>query len=326
MRDVLADPGQPLDPPVREEMEARLCADFSDVRVHTGGAARGTAAKIGARAYTSGSHVVIGEGADKHTLAHELTHVIQQRTGPIAGTDQGDGLRLSDPSDPFERAAQSNAARVMSGSTPRRQAAPPAGDPVVAGLVMRDMLPVHRHREAVVDAAEELALKKDPAKASDSEWIQAIYKVLGGEGNPAADKCAEKLIAQRIIDQHDWDRIVADFRLYKEQAGAGFDLFERHAMPKIYNEDTADKWVASLIENRIADLYLTVGGFVGHAIQVQQSINQLVQAYENGYFDKAAYDKYKSSIISALRKRKANANLPIPEYTYAFENYSTLTI
>jgi hypothetical protein len=61
-------------------MEARFGADFSDVRVHTGEAARASAAELSARAYTSGSHVVFGDGGvDKHTLAHELTRVIQQR-------------------------------------------------------------------------------------------------------------------------------------------------------------------------------------------------------------------------------------------------------
>ncbi|MFI7504017.1 DUF4157 domain-containing protein [Streptomyces sp. NPDC049687] len=116
---VLSSPGRPLAGPLRQEMEARLDADFSDVRVHDDTTARQSAAQLGARAYTSGSHVVIGEGGgDKHTLAHELTHVIQQRSGPVAGADTGDGLRVSDPGDSFERAAETNAARVMSGPVP----------------------------------------------------------------------------------------------------------------------------------------------------------------------------------------------------------------
>jgi hypothetical protein len=116
---VLSGSGKPLDAPVREEMEARLGADFGDVRVHTDSAARHSAAEIGARAYTSGSHVVMGQGgADKHTLAHELTHVIQQRQGPVAGTQTADGLRMSDPSDAFERMAEANATRVMSAPVP----------------------------------------------------------------------------------------------------------------------------------------------------------------------------------------------------------------
>lgn len=84
VHDVLRAPGRPLDDAVRTDMEARLGADFSDVRIHDDSAARASAAEVGARAYTSGSHVVIGDGGgDRHTLAHELTHVVQQRQGQI---------------------------------------------------------------------------------------------------------------------------------------------------------------------------------------------------------------------------------------------------
>ncbi|MGW1212316.1 eCIS core domain-containing protein [Streptomyces sp. NPDC002499] len=116
---VLRGPGQPLDPTTRTDMESRFGTDFSDVRLHTDGAAKESAAGLGARAYTSGSHVVIGEGgADRHTLAHELTHVVQQRSGPVAGTDRGDGLRVSDPGDRFEREAEQQATRVLGAASP----------------------------------------------------------------------------------------------------------------------------------------------------------------------------------------------------------------
>ncbi|MFJ2269447.1 DUF4157 domain-containing protein [Streptomyces sp. NPDC087849] len=119
VHDVLRTGGKPLDEATRTEMEARLEADFSDVRIHNDSAARASAAEVGARAYTSGSHVVVGAGGtDKHTLAHELTHVIQQRRGTVAGTDNGAGLYLSHPGDRFERAAEANAARVMAGPVP----------------------------------------------------------------------------------------------------------------------------------------------------------------------------------------------------------------
>jgi hypothetical protein len=125
--EVLRDAGRPLGESLKSEMEARLGADFSNVRLHTGPAAERSATEIGARAYTSGSHVVIGAGGgDKHTLAHELTHVIQQSQGPVAGTDNGAGLQLSDPADRFEREAESTATRAMSQALPRT-----AGNPSV---------------------------------------------------------------------------------------------------------------------------------------------------------------------------------------------------
>ncbi|AIR98932.1 DUF4157 domain-containing protein [Streptomyces glaucescens] len=124
VHEVLRSAGKPLAAPVRQDMESRFGTDFSDVRLHTGPAAARSARAIGARAYTSGSHVVIGDGGgDKHTLAHELTHVVQQRQGPVSGTDNGAGLSVSDPSDRFEREAEATATRVMSR---------PAGRPVAA--------------------------------------------------------------------------------------------------------------------------------------------------------------------------------------------------
>ncbi|MEV6264219.1 DUF4157 domain-containing protein [Streptomyces sp. NPDC051784] len=141
VHEVLRSAGTPLPGGVREEMESRFDADFSDVRLHTGATARRSASGIGARAYTSGSHVVIGQGGgDKHTLAHELTHVLQQRQGPVSGTDRGDGLRVSDPSDRFEREAESNARRVMSGAAPRSREAEtgePSHDAAHAGHAQR---------------------------------------------------------------------------------------------------------------------------------------------------------------------------------------------
>ncbi|WP_234348317.1 DUF4157 domain-containing protein [Kitasatospora sp. MY 5-36] len=132
VHDVLCGAGKPLGEPVRQEMEARLGADFSDMRVHDDNAARASATEIGARAYTSGSHVVIGAGGgDKRTLAHELTHVIQQRQGPVAGTDMGNGLRVSDASDKFERAAGANARRVMQAPLDAQRAVLPRTAPAV---------------------------------------------------------------------------------------------------------------------------------------------------------------------------------------------------
>ncbi|GAA0242587.1 DUF4157 domain-containing protein [Cryptosporangium japonicum] len=114
---VLGARGVPLRSALRAEMESRLGADFSEVRLHSGPAAAASAAALDARAYTSGEHVVLGAGgADRHTLAHELTHVIQQREGAVAGTATDDGLTVSDPSDAFERAAETDARRALSGA------------------------------------------------------------------------------------------------------------------------------------------------------------------------------------------------------------------
>lgn len=65
------------------------------------------------------------------TLAHELTHVVQQRNGLVDGTPAPGGVCISDPSDRFERDAVATASRAMAGPIP---AAVPGG---VTGQVQR---------------------------------------------------------------------------------------------------------------------------------------------------------------------------------------------
>ena len=117
--------GQALDGGLRSEMEGRLGADFSDVKVHTDSKASDSARAVQANAYTVGNEIVMRQdrwspstSSGKETLAHELTHVMQQRAGPVEGASQGDGVSVSDPSDRFERAAESTAKTVMSQPAP----------------------------------------------------------------------------------------------------------------------------------------------------------------------------------------------------------------
>jgi len=117
--------GSPLDTETRADMEGRFGHDFGDVRVHTDNAAHESAKAVNAQAYTVGSNVVFqrdkydpSSESGKHMLAHELTHVVQQRSGPVDGTDSGGGVKVSDPSDRFEREAVANADRLMSAPAP----------------------------------------------------------------------------------------------------------------------------------------------------------------------------------------------------------------
>jgi Domain of unknown function (DUF4157) len=121
VHDVVGTAGEPLEAAVRSDMEARLGADFSDVRVHTDRAAQASADAVQARAYTVGNHLVFqrdayqpGSDDGVRTIAHELTHVIQQRSGPVEGTPSGGGIQVSDPADRDELAAAATAEHVMS--------------------------------------------------------------------------------------------------------------------------------------------------------------------------------------------------------------------
>jgi hypothetical protein len=122
--------GRPLDADTRTDMESRLGADFSDVRIHDDARAHDSAVAVNAHAYTVGNDVVFqrdrydpASQAGRTTLAHELTHVVQQRSGPVDGTPAAGGVRVSNPSDRFEREAAANAERARSAPAVQREAA-----------------------------------------------------------------------------------------------------------------------------------------------------------------------------------------------------------
>jgi hypothetical protein len=132
--------GTPLDPPTRDFMESRLGHDFGDVRVHTDERASESARAVNAHAYTVGKNVVFQRGryepetdAGRRMLAHELTHVVQQRSGPVDGTPAAGGIKVSDPSDRFEREAERTADQVMAAQP--SEPAPPT--PAAAGAAVQ---------------------------------------------------------------------------------------------------------------------------------------------------------------------------------------------
>jgi hypothetical protein len=84
---VIKGSGQPLPASTRAFFEPCFGYDLDKVRIHTGAYAAETAQELDARAFTIGHHIVFGTGqyapsttAGRHTLAHELTHVMQQMT------------------------------------------------------------------------------------------------------------------------------------------------------------------------------------------------------------------------------------------------------
>ena len=118
VHEVLLSPGQPLDDATRAAFEPRFRHDFSFVRVHTDSAAAESAKRVHALAYTVGSDIVFGSSqyspetkAGRSLLAHELTHVIQQRQAPVKASLLQAKLPIGDPDNKFEREAEAAADR-----------------------------------------------------------------------------------------------------------------------------------------------------------------------------------------------------------------------
>jgi len=78
--------GQSLPYPTRSFMERSMGTDFSQVKIHTDSQAVQLNKDLGAHAFTTGNDIFFNEGkwnpdsdSGKHLLAHELTHIIQQK-------------------------------------------------------------------------------------------------------------------------------------------------------------------------------------------------------------------------------------------------------
>ncbi len=85
----------------------RMDADFSDVRIHTGGSAAVAVEAIDAKAFTCGNDTVFNSGEydpespeGQHLLAHELAHVKQQNGGAPISMMPKEGADLEIDLDP----------------------------------------------------------------------------------------------------------------------------------------------------------------------------------------------------------------------------------
>lgn len=86
VHETLKSSGSPLHPDVKTLMESRFAFDFSSVRIHDDARAAESSRAVNALAYTVGRNVVFGLGQyapqtneGQKLLAHELTHVVQQK-------------------------------------------------------------------------------------------------------------------------------------------------------------------------------------------------------------------------------------------------------
>jgi hypothetical protein len=106
--------------------------NVASIQAHQGPEAAASAQAIGAQAYTTGNHVVLGASPDLHTVAHEAAHVVQQRGGVQLKGGVGEA------GDTYERHADAVADAVVAG----RSAAP-----------LLDQVPSDGHQRAAIQLA-----------------------------------------------------------------------------------------------------------------------------------------------------------------------------
>ncbi len=108
--------GAPLNTPVREQMEQTLGANFADVRLHADSASYAFNHSVGARAFTVGSDIFLGPKTnpdETQLLAHELTHVVQQRN-----MGNGGPMVVGPADDTCEQEASMTSATIAANVTP----------------------------------------------------------------------------------------------------------------------------------------------------------------------------------------------------------------
>ena len=106
--------GSSLDASTRGTMEAGFGTSFEDVRVHHDSQSDVLARRLTSHAFTTGSDIFLRGDAspsDNHLIAHELTHVVQQRS--MSG---GGGMSVGAAGDTHEHEADATADAVLSHS------------------------------------------------------------------------------------------------------------------------------------------------------------------------------------------------------------------
>jgi hypothetical protein len=209
--------GQPLPGELRREMETKMGADFSAVRLHTNDDASQLNRRLAARALTQGKDIYLDSGRynlssreGKRLLAHELTHVLQQtgKQPPANGARQeqnvasrpssvaNSGVVQRDPDDDKLKAAaqKSDAPASMPAASasagPYGSYIPPSAAPVTGALpaetaskkasdVFRDP---KRARESMAVKLVEAAKKPHPDPIHLPEKFKDEDKKVGWRG------------------------------------------------------------------------------------------------------------------------------------------------
>jgi hypothetical protein len=164
--------GAPLPTATRALFEPRFGADFSRVRVHTGGRANSTAKAISAKAFTVGHDIAFSAGEyapesseGQHLLAHELTHVVQQEGAQVlhAQTQAKEGAASGGASSERQKASLNSLSTLDSPATVLEMQSP-VGNRAMARLIDNRMpQPVESPSPSSADAGGGRAPEAGPA-------------------------------------------------------------------------------------------------------------------------------------------------------------------
>ncbi len=248
---VLRSPGQPLSNETRSYFQRRLGHDFSRVRVHTGVRAADSANAINANAYTVGQNIVFASGRyapqtahGRQLLAHELTHVVQQRSQVANGTSN---LSLGDPSDASEREADRVAREVGSTRQPVF-VAPQVLQAIGHTCVQRDLAlkPTDPGAQANLTPAEiRAALTFNQTELQDTKKLQLVCDLVGIRPPANNEQLVQALALLQAqfklpltgkVDQQTWDLLNKELQLEKKEIAKGRHIEQQKNVSKLLED------------------------------------------------------------------------------------------
>lgn len=212
VHEVLHSTGKPLDEGTRDWMEPRFAEDLSDVKIHADARAAQSARDVNAAAYTVGRDVIFGDGryepqttTGRELLAHELTHVVQQRehSTPSGSLEIGRDAGSEHEADHVGHevahggfvASIANSGPVVSRQILQRQPLPEA-KPTPESPPAREAQPAHQAEPAPEAKPAPEATPERELQPDQSGGIPVIDETSGMRGYPVPPGCVDVLWAR----------------------------------------------------------------------------------------------------------------------------------
>lgn len=186
---------------VQEKMESSFNEDFSDVKIHSNSS---EARKLNARAFTQGNEINFATGEfnpgtinGQEVLAHELSHVVQQRSGLVKGTHvENDYVVSNDKS--LETKADKEGQKAARGELVKADSSSLRQSSNLSS-VQKKSLPIQMWRDVPGQARVE-STAPDTARAWNV-FMRAARQSAGGHASKAEPELRRRyynLISQRL--------------------------------------------------------------------------------------------------------------------------------
>jgi len=273
--------GSAMDAGVRNGMEHFLGEDLSGVSIHTDRNAQTLASTLGAQAFTVGPKVAFAAGRyqpqtteGRKLLAHELTHVVQQRRGLSDDLLQAGIGRAGDK---YEVEADQVADRIAHFWAMR----PPAAPSVRASIP-----PSQRVQSFISQSAIQLFSGSDAA-AYAKKWAKSTNPTYGRFDNDCTNFASQAMLegGWSMVGGSFWDRKDDDVWWFGRSKVAkasytwgGAENF--HQFVRVSGRGTLVKHVMNLNVGDVLQMDFTGSGHIGHTMVVTgKTANNLFLSY-----------------------------------------------